>query len=52
MSPTNFGSWGYFSVVVEEEEEFYDGPDDESDYDSDDSNGTLLPPFLLYSVAS
>ncbi|CAG7875041.1 hypothetical protein HID58_018007 [Brassica napus] len=30
-------------VIVEEEEEFYDGPDDESDYDSDDSNAEDHP---------
>ncbi|KAF3582152.1 hypothetical protein DY000_02030102, partial [Brassica cretica] len=30
-------------VTVEEEEEFYDGPDDESDYDSDDSNAEDHP---------
>lgn len=35
-------SFLYSSVTVEEEEEFCDGSD-VSDYDSDDSNGTLLP---------
>lgn len=29
----------WFRVQVEDED-FYDGPDDESEYDSDDSNGT------------
>lgn len=36
----------FFSVIVEDEEEFCDGSD-ESDFDSEDSNGTLLSSICL-----
>lgn len=39
----------FFSVIVEDEEDFCDGPE-ESDYDSDDSNGKPLSSVCLSSL--